>query len=99
MLPFDSWFCMFFLQILEFVAYQLPMFALDTHPADQLDLFEVYYTPPINFSIQCSAPLFVGFQVNQQYFFIVSVRYHNLLRTDHLNRNIIQIFTFHFLPE
>ena len=99
MLPFDSWFCIFFLQIPDVVVYQLAMVILDTLPADQLGLSEVFYVHYIYLRIHCGAPLFVGLQVNQQYFFIVFVRSHNLLRTDHINNNIPKIFTFHFLPE
>ena len=99
MLPFDSRFCIFFLQILKFVVYKLAIVVLDTNPTEQFGLFEVCYVPYIDFSIHCGAPLFVGLQVNQPYFFIITVRYNNLLRTDHLNWNLIKIFTFHFLPK
>ena len=99
MLPFDSWFCIFFLQILEFVVYQLVMLSFIPTPADQLGLSEVVNLFSTDLCIQCGTPLFVGFQVNQPYFFIVFVRYHNLLRTDHLDKNRPQPFTFHFLPK
>ena len=97
MLPFDSWFCIFFLQILKVVVYQMAMISFVPTPTEQFGLSEVCYTPPINFSIHCGAPLFVGLQVNEPYFAIIIVPYHNLLRTDHINKNLIQIFTFHFL--
>ena len=74
MLPFNGWFRIFFLQILKAVVYQLAMISYVTHPADQLGLFEVFYLPPINFKIHCGAPLFVGLQVNQPYFMIITVR-------------------------
>ena len=99
MLPFDSWFCIFFLQILKAVGYQMAIVALVPHPADQFGLFEVCFVPSIYFSIHWGAPLFAGLQVNQPYFFVITVRSHNLLRTDYLNKNITKIFTFHFLPE
>ena len=99
MLPFDSWFCIFFLQILEFVVYQLVMLSFIPTPADQLGLSEVFYSSPIYFSIDSGVPLFVGLQVNKPYFLIIAVRYHNLLRTDHLDKNRPQPFTFHFLPK
>ena len=99
MLPFNSWFFIFFLQILEVVVYQLAMVILDTLPADQLGLSEVCYEPSNHFSIHFGAPLIVGLQVNQPYFMIVSVRHHNLLWTDYRNKNIPKIFTFHFLPK
>ena len=99
MLPFNSWFCTFFLQIPDVVVYQLAMVILDTLPADQLGLSEVCYEPSIHFSIHCGAPLIVGLQVNQPYFMIVSVRHHNLLWTDYRNKNTPKIFTFHSLPK
>ena len=74
------------------------MVILDTLPADQLGLSEVCYEPSNHFSIHFGAPLIVGLQVNQPYFAIIIVPYHNLFRTDHLNRNI-RIITFHSLPE
>ena len=97
MLPFNWWFCIFFLQILKPVIHELALVARETHPAEQLGLFEICYVSPIILSIHCGAPLSVCFQVNQPYFFIVIVQYNNLLRTDHLDSNIPTIFTFHFL--
>ena len=99
MLPFDSRFCIFFLQILKFVVYKLAIVVLDTNPTEQFGLFEVCYVPYIDFSIHCGAPLFVGLQVNQPYFVIRSVWEHNLLRTDHLYSDLPITFSFHFLPE
>ena len=99
MLPFNRWFCIFFLQILKAVVYQMAMVVLDTHPADQFGLSEACYVPSNHFSIHCDAPLFVGLQVNQPYFFVITVRSHNLLRTDHFDRNIPAMVNFHFLPE
>ena len=75
------------------------MLSLGTHPADQFGLSEVFYTPYTYLGIHCGAPFLVGLQVNQPYFFITSVRYHNLLWTDHFSCNIPKIFTFHFLPK
>ena len=66
--------------------------------ADQFALFEVVNLSSIYFSIHCGTPLFVGLQVNQPYFMIIFVPYHNLFRADHINRNTPQILTFHFLP-
>ena len=94
MLTFNSWLCIFFLQILKTVVYQMAMISFIPHPADHFGLFEVCYSSPIHFSIHCGAPLIVGLQVNQPYFFINAVRHHNLLRTDHLDINIPQIFIF-----
>ena len=99
MLPFNRCFRIFFLQILGAVVYQLVMLSFGTHPADQFGLFEVFYFSSIHFCIHCGTPLFVGLQVNQPYFFVITVPYHNLLRTDHLNKNTQKIFTFHFLPK
>ena len=99
MLPFNCWFCIFFLQILKPVIYELALVARETHPAEQLGLFEICYVSPIILSIHCGAPLSVCFQVNQPYFFIVIVIYNNLLRTDHLNFNPPKLFNFHFLPK
>ena len=75
------------------------MISFAPHPADQLGLSEILYVPSIQFCIHCGAPLFVGLQVNHPYFMISTVPQHNLLRTDHLNKNLKQIFTFHFLPK
>ena len=99
MLPFNSWFCRFFLQILKAVVNQLVMLSFIPFPADHFGLSEVCYEPSIHFSIHCGAPLIVGLQVNQPYFMIVSVRHHNLLWTDYRNKNTPKIFTFHFLPK
>ena len=101
MLPFNGRFCIFFFQILKavVVVYELEIVILATHPAEQLGLFEVFYVFSIHFSIHCGAPLFVGLQVNQPYFMISTVPYHNLFRTDNLDKNRSQTFTFHFLPE
>ena len=75
------------------------MFALGTHPAEQFDLSEVCYEPYIHFIIHCGPPLFASLQVNEPYFIISIVPQHNLLRTDHLNKNITNKFTFHLLPK
>ena len=99
MLPLNSWFRIFFFQILEAVVYQMVIVVLGTNPADQFGLFEVLYVPSIQFSIHCSAPFPVGLQVNQPYFFVFTVPYHSLFRTDHFDSNIPQIFAFHFLPK
>ena len=81
------------------VVYQLAMIAFKSSPAEQFCLSEVLYVSSIHFSIHCGAPFLVSLQVDQPYFYIVTVRYHNLLRTHHLNINTPKICTFHFLPE
>ena len=98
-LPLNSWFRIFFFQILEAVVYQMVIVVLGTNPADQFGLFEVLYVSSIYFSIHSGAPFVVGLQVNQPYFMIITVRYHNLLQADHLNKNTPKIFTFHFLSK
>ena len=99
MFPLNSWFRIFFFQILKAVVYELAMIIFEPHAAEQFGLSEVVNLFSTDLCIQCGTPLFVGFQVNQPYFMIVSVPYHNLLGTDHLNRNQPTTFTFHFLSE
>ena len=101
-LPFNHWFCIVFLQIINAIVYQLAMIVFIPTPTEQFGLFEVFYVSPNNLCIHCSAPLFVSFQVNQPYFMII-FQHQNLLRTDHLNVNILPNnppnHNFHFLPE
>ena len=77
----------------------MAIIVFDTHPTDQLSLFEIFHVTSECWNIHFGAPFFVGLQVNVPYLMIVSVPYNNLLRTDHLNRNMKTIFTFHVLPE
>ena len=97
MLPFDNRFGIVYPQISYVIVKQ--MAGILSPPADQLGLFKICYESFIRLHVHCGAPLFVCFQVNQPYFFINPVQHHNLLRTDHLDINIHQIFTFHLLPE
>ena len=99
MLPFDNRFWIISPQIPYAIVKQMAMIFFRPSPADQFGLIEVCYVSPINLCIHFGAPFLVGLQVNQPYFYIVTVRYHNLLRTDHLNINTPKICTFHFLPE
>ena len=73
--------------------------AILSHPTEQFALSEVFDVFSNYYSIHCGAPLFAGFQVNQPKCWVVFVQYHSLLRTDHINRNIPNIYTFHFLPQ
>ena len=98
-LPFGNWFCIFFLQILDAIVNYLAIILFNSDPADQFCLFEVFYLFRNCLSIHCGAPFFAGLQVNEPYFTIITFRYHNLLRADHLNGNPIQIFAFHILSE
>ena len=72
MLPFNGWFCIFFLHILEVVVYELAMIYILPSPADQLGLIKVCYlvSTYLGIRIRCDAPLFASLQVNHPYFFI-----------------------------
>ena len=98
MLPFDDRFGVVFLQIINVVVNQLAVSAFG-HPADHFGLPEVGHVPYCYLGIDCGAPFVVGLQVNQPYCMIITVRYHNLLQADHLNKNTPKIFTFHFLSK
>ena len=99
MLPLNNGFGVLLSQILNAVVNQLVVFSYIPHPTDQFSLFEVRYVSFIHLDISVGAPFLVGLQVNEPYLIIVIVRHHNLLRTDNLNPNIPQVFSFHFLPE
>ena len=99
MLPFSNRFGIAYPQIPYVIVKQMVITSFVPLPADQFALFEVPYVCFIYFGIHWGAPFLVGLQVNQPYFSISTLPYHNLLRTDHLNWNLIQIFNFHFLPE
>ena len=99
-LPFNSRFGVVLSQIFYIVVNQLSIMSFPPpHPTEQLSLFEVCCVSLLILRIHCGAPFIVHLQVNQPYFFISIVVYHNLLRTDHINLNILQIVTFHFLPK
>ena len=99
-LLFNGWFGVVFSQIFYIVVNQLSIMSFPSpHPTEQLSLFEVCCVSLLILRIHCGAPFIVHLQVNQPYFFISIVVYHNLLRTDHINLNILQIVTFHFLPK
>ena len=88
MLLFGNRFHIVFLQIMNAVVNQLAMIAFGTHPTNQFAFFEVFDVPSNYLRIHCGAPFLVGFQVNQPDLSIMSVPYHNLLRTDHLDGDI-----------
>ena len=98
-LLFNGWFGVVLSQIFYIVVNQLSMMSFIPHPTEQFGLFEVCCVSLLILRIHCGAPFIVHLQVNQPYFFISIVVYHNLLRTDHINLNILQIVTFHFLPK
>ena len=95
MFPFCSRFGVAFPQIFNVIVYQNLTLSCGTSPADQFGFFEVCHSIPANLSIHSSAPFFVGLQINQPYF-IVTVRYNNLLRTDHFDSSGL---TPHYLPK
>ena len=99
MLPYNDWFGVAYPQISYVVVSQMAMIAFIPSPAEQFCLSEVSYLSHTYFSIHCGAPLFVGLQVDQPYFLIIIVTYHNLFRTDHFDSNKPIIFNFHFLPK
>ena len=99
MLPFNNmFFRIVFLQILYFIVCHKAMVLFTLQQADQFGFFEANYLSSFHLGIHFGAPLLVCFQVNEPYFFIITVPYHRLFRTDHIDSNFLTKCTFHFFP-
>ena len=99
MLPFNGWFGVVLSQAFYIEVYKMVMNSFSPFPAEQFGLSIVCYASFNYFRIHCGTPFLVGLQVNDPYFIISTVPYHNLFRADHIDGHIIQLFTFHFFSK
>ena len=73
MLPFNDWFGIVFLHIINVVVKELAIIVFVPLPANQFGLFKVLYVSYCYLCVHCGAPLFVSLQVNEPYFIILTV--------------------------
>ena len=99
MFPLNDRFGIVFFQIFQVIVYQMAMVAFFTRPTYPISFCEVLHKSSIYSSIHFSSPFLVCFQVNQPYVISIMVPDHHLPWTNHLQRNITQIFAFQLLPK